>query len=364
MRELVKTGETVYAIGQGDDVGVYSRYGHKFEANSIGEFRAVIDRIINEHSDGQSVKTFIASSRYLDLILRKWPELWSMLNVIGPPLDLVRTLNRKTHAQELFARFGIPSPKTYLFEEYESIQDLPVIAKWDSNLHEQYENVVGKTTLIQTREELLRVVNWISELDEQIRDNLIFQEFISSSVHQVAYSGFWNQGKQKMGIVVEQKRQYPRGITSYAVECQCEVVHAKIEQVLSALNYTGFIEAEFLQERVSGSFYLLDINPRPWGYIKILRGKYSNFVQCVTEPWVIGEIEQAKVEFVDVHRDLMALIREQRKGFSPIQLIQGVAIAFKKSAVVNTFELDDMKPFVIGVTKAGFSKLRRREGPS
>ena len=84
----------------------------------------------------------------------------------------------------------------------------------------------------------------------------------------------------------------------------------------------------------------------------------------MTEPWVIGEIEQAKVEFVDVHRDLMALIREQRKGFSPIQLIQGVAIAFKKSAVVNTFELDDMKPFVIGVTKAGFSKLRRREGPS
>ncbi len=357
MRELVKTGDKVYAVGESGDIGFHSKYGVKLLADSFEDLQNVVHRIVEECKPTEDIKAFIASSRYLDLILREWPELFTKLDVVGPDLPLMTTLNRKSEAARLFASFGVRCPKFYFFHEHKSIEEFPIILKWNSNLYHASQDgagTIGKTTIIDTKEELTQVATSISQLESKIGENLIFQRFVCKNVRELGYGAFFYDGSEKMSIVVEQARQYPRGVSSYAPECQCESVlniKAKFARVLTVLGYTGFVEIDFLQDTLSGEGYLLDVNPRPWGFMPILSKKYRNFHECISIPTVMGEMVEGKVQFVDIHRDIVATLKEQVEDFSLKRLINDLRVTYGKNTVVNTFDRTDMKPFLWGIPK-------------
>ncbi len=123
------------------------------------------------------------------------------------------------------------------------------------------------------------------------------------------------------------------------------------------------MEIDLLQDTLSGEGYLLDVNPRPWGFMPILSKKYGNFHECITVPSVMGEVVEEKVQFVDIHRDVVAMLKKQAKGFSLRQLVSDVRAAYKKNTVINTFDLNDLMPFLWGVPKKAIVNLRRTKPP-
>lgn len=53
-------------------------------------------------------------------------------------------------------------------------------------------------------------------------------------------------------------------------------------EFVKELCYSGFLEMEYKVDANSGEIYLLDVNPRPWGWVSILGAVYPDFF-CVLE---------------------------------------------------------------------------------
>ena len=47
------------------------------------------------------------------------------------------------------------------------------------------------------------------------------------------------------------------------------------------LKYTGFLEMEYKIDALTGEPYLLDVNPRPWGWISILGTVYPDLYEVL-----------------------------------------------------------------------------------
>jgi len=358
IRELTKSGERVYAIGKANDIGLHSRYGKKYTVQDLSELRETVNRIVSEtHNNGDYLRTYIASSVFLDWILREWPGCFEELEVIGPAPSLLRKLNRKTDASLFFSTFGIGHPKFWPFCQYEEINSFPVILKWNSNLYcaDAYKGTIPKTIIINNEDELLRVVRDVEQLGHSVKADLMFQEFLSSSdVRELGYGAFYRSGRELMSIIVEQARQYPRGVTSYAVECigeESDGIRSRFAGILQKMNYSGFIEIDFLYSKVTNEILLLDVNPRVWGHIKILGKKYVNFADCITGSAAKGVSVSRPVQWVDFHRDVVAVMRNQRRSPSFKQFFNDVRSVLRIGTAVNTFEFSDPKPFLWGIPK-------------
>ena len=45
--------------------------------------------------------------------------------------------------------------------------------------------------------------------------------------------------------------------------------------------YSGFLEMEYKVDAVTHDIYLLDVNPRPWGWVSILGTVYTDFYRVL-----------------------------------------------------------------------------------
>ena len=94
------------------------------------------------------------------------------------------------------------------------------------------------------------------------------QPYLSDDKYsQIAVAGYFD-GKSSSLIAVEQKKQYPKGISAYVVDrtANYKCCIDSICKYLNKLAYTGFIEFEFKKNKETNELYLMDINPRTWGW--------------------------------------------------------------------------------------------------
>lgn len=129
-----------------------------------------------------------------------------------------------------------------------------------------------KTKIIHNKDELIKNSKYI--------DNCTIQTYLDpADYEQIAIAGFFT-GTVNSLISVKQLNQYPRGVASYVSlysDPHTEVLKKNISSFLNAISYKGFIEFEFKRKRKSGKIYLMDINPRPWGWFYYYLSAIRNF---------------------------------------------------------------------------------------
>lgn len=350
IQQLSKTSEPIYSIDRKGKIGFYSKFSTKIEINNVNDLKESVTNIISKN---ENVKGFITSSDLLNLIIEEMPELFNMIDIIGPTLSLSKTLNRKSDAYNLFSNHLIKFPESYFYNDYNQIQNFPIILKWNTEIPTlKFSDLpIGKTLIVKTKEEMLEVVKNIETYPSVIRDNILFQEFISNkNLHQIGFCGFFWHGKAKMNILVKQIRQHPQGMTSFAKELPSELYYDLIQHVSKILkdnDYNGFIEIEFLHDDATNNFYILDVNPRAWGYIKILTKKYPSFALLFEDFNKTIESVTKSVQFVDLQRDFIAIARRTIM-FKFKFLLKDIVSVIKPNTAVNIFELNDPKPFFVG----------------
>lgn len=150
----------------------------------------------------------------------------------------------------------------------------PIAAKPKASMNDK---VPFKFKKIQNRKEL-------EEL-KSIVDNCLLQPYLDSQHYkQIAVAGYFNGHKNSL-IAVEQKNQYPKGISAYVEDKTLanKTLINQIETYLAALGYKGFIELEFKQELTRLEYFLMDINPRPWGWFYYYLDSIQNFKDVFLE---------------------------------------------------------------------------------
>lgn len=117
-----------------------------------------------------------------------------------------------------------------------------------------------KTKIINNNEDLRKI--------DPLINKCLIQEFLSPEIYaQVDICGYFTGNANSLISIVEMN-QYPMGIASYVKQInseKCELLKKNIEKLLNSLNFKGFIEIEFKRNINSDTYYLMDINPRPWG---------------------------------------------------------------------------------------------------
>jgi hypothetical protein len=126
--------------------------------------------------------------------------------------------------------------------------------------HSGEGKVPFKTKLVSNDEELSKVFKHL--------DDCILQHYLSPrEFRQIDIGGYFT-GKSSSIISFVEKNQYPIGIASYIKHYESnsiDLLKDELTKLLNSLNYRGFIEVEFKQNKFNDQYYLMDVNPRPWG---------------------------------------------------------------------------------------------------
>lgn len=137
----------------------------------------------------------------------------------------------------------------------------------------------------------------------------ILQPYLSEKEYsQIAIAGYFDGSAGSM-IAVEQKNHYPKGISAFVVNTTLENhdVIARISEYLNEIKYIGFIEFELKKHKVTEEYFLMDINPRPWGWFYYYLDGIKNFNDFWNHGYPIRV--ELKASWVNLPRLILANIK-------------------------------------------------------
>ena len=286
-RQLHYITEKIYAIGRDDDVGMYSRYiakGRRYWATSKEDVLAAISCILQQ--EGEKPLLYISSDQYLTLLLEIKDDLEPLVELAGSGFDILRLINDKERTVEFCREHHIQIPESFSFSQFEAeeVQNYPVIVKWKEKVLCAGKNPIGKIRICEDQLEF-------SVLTQQIRQagvnpcSVYVQTYIrGNNGQQYSVGGYYHNGVPLACMSVNQICQYPQGISAVVQSTEKELTE-KLENIsmnfAQSVRFTGFLEMEYKVDSTTQVPYLLDINPRPWGWVSALGAAYEDFYKVL-----------------------------------------------------------------------------------
>jgi len=353
LREFGNMGLPIYALAKKEEAGIYSKYGNIFIMDSKKDFVSNIEKFITSiDAHGNKPRCYIAGGVFLKLIIEKYPELFRRMNIKPSPLKALNILTKKTSTYRLANSFGIRTPNTRslmeLLENKNLLNDmnLPLIAKWNEIPVDIFRP--KKIWLIREKKDLIEIGKCTNE---DHKKSLIVQEFIGKSFESsISYGGYYVNGKEKAGIIVKQIRQYPSGISSYVKEYAGKFSNQarnQATQIIQKLNFSGFCEFEYRICDKTDKLYLIETNPRPWGWIKILKLKYPQFEELLKYPDDPSPLTSVNnnCKWFNIQRDFRGIFNTFSKNKNIIDLLNAIN-SYRSQKIFDLLDFNDFHPFL------------------
>ncbi len=199
-------------------------------------------------------------------------ELSAHLRVPTPAFSSVRAAWDKRETYRLAQNLGIPTPRSWYPHDEDALAEVdfsrPVVIK--PAIKENFIYATGdKAWRADTREALREGFRSAARIVGGA-DQVIVQEMIpGGGERQFAYCALFKDGAALGEMTAHRHRQHPSdfGRASTLVETVDlpELAEPSI-QFLKAIDYYGLVELEYKQDPEDGTYKLLDVNPRTWGY--------------------------------------------------------------------------------------------------
>lgn len=279
-RQLARTGRSVGAIARPDDLGRHSRSlasGGCVVATSREE---VMDALFAYRKRFGSVYAVPSSDQYLTLLLHEQGETLAAFGMEAKEVRNFSLINdKKALVETLGDNAKMPASCSLESFENEGIR-YPCMVKWREKIIGRSSKAVPKAVEVRDPAEAEAVLDKV--LAEGFSaDDFILQELVfGDNSRQYSFGGYYEDGTLLAGIAVNQVGQYPQGISACVVEANDEhAVEAKAHsrQFAEKIEFSGFLEMEYKADEKTGELFLLDVNPRPWGWVSILGVKYPDF---------------------------------------------------------------------------------------
>ncbi len=120
---------------------------------------------------------------------------------------------------------------------------------------------------VNFRLKILKNENELNEI-KHCAEYCIFQPYLSQQEYnQYAIAGYYT-GNVNSLIVVKQLSQFPMGTSAFVMqdEEKMKLIKEKVAAYLTQIKFIGFIELEFKCSKDFQDIFLIDINPRLWGW--------------------------------------------------------------------------------------------------
>ncbi len=188
-----------------------------------------------------------------------------------PEWETVRLFAEKRETHELAARLGIPTPRTAYPRGLDDLDGLdlmfPVIIKPLSR-DPFYALTKQKAVRADDLQELRRVWEWASTVVPP--SELMVQEMVPGGADALYSLGcLFYDGRLRGRVVAHRTRQHPMDFghaTTFAETVDIPELEAMGTELLRGAGYEGLAEVEFMFDSRDGSYRLLEVNPRVWGW--------------------------------------------------------------------------------------------------
>lgn len=328
-RQLSKITSNIYAVGRPDDVGMYSKIIEKskrYYAVTADELESTLKAI--REREGQKPKLYICSDQYLSILVEEQERWDALVELVGADFNTLELINDKNTINTFCQKHDVKIPESVLFCEYRKNTFYPAIIKWVEKRIETAVNPIGKIKVCRDESEFEAVDRAIK--DGGIDDSELFvQTYIEGRNDcQFSVGGYYQAGDILADVVVNQIKQYPQGISAEVVTVSDDSICDDLRKITRAfareLRYSGFLEMEYKVSMNTGEYYLLDVNPRPWGWVSILGTVYKDFYR-VLEGYK-PEAEFRKTVWKSPLRILMG--KKNKQNVEPKENIHEYAVAY------------------------------------
>jgi D-aspartate ligase len=282
LHSLGRRGVRTFLLDSGPCVGRFCRYKEGFAtcppASEAGG-SALIDFLLNlaEKAGLEGWMLFPNSDEVVRALSMGRARLEGVFRVPVPEWEIIRIFAEKRETHELAARLGIATPRTRYPTNHQELAaidlDFPVIVKPLSR--DPFYGVTHcKAVRADDPSALASVWEWACGVVPP--SELMVQELIPGGAD-VLYSLGCNfsGGRLRGHVVAHRKRQHPMDFghaTTLAETVDIPELEALGTRFLSATGYEGLAEVEFMFDRRDGTFKLLEVNPRVWGWHTLAGG--------------------------------------------------------------------------------------------
>jgi len=260
----------------------------------------------------------------------------------------------KGHFPEFAKKLNLRIPETIPYNEIDRKEiEFPVIIK--PRVKEPFFRIIKKKAITANSRNHLKEI--VEQLPGEIPiDHLLIQELIpGDGSHQLSYAALFQDGQPVSEITACRKRQHPPDFgraSTYVHTISDDEIKTVGRQILQKLNYTGVAEVEFKRSSKTGELYLLEINPRTWGWHTIINSSKKNWLNKLHRGLVNQEnyeLDSTPVEgswfrlITDIPTALLIL---KNKEISLAELIKDYRA---KPKVFAVWDRSDPMPFFIEI---------------
>ncbi len=198
-------------------------------------------------------------------------QLESFFRITTPDWDIVRTPYDKKQSYTLAEKIGIPIPRSFYPGSEKDLQRIPIpypLILKPAVMRTFFKQTGKKVFRAADPGELARAYRKAAEIigPEEI---IIQEEIPEVSKHLFSFCPMFKEKKVLARVVAQRLRQHPMDFgqaSTYAVTVEMPELEEMGTRLLSAMNYYGLCEVEFIQDVRDGLFKFLEVNPRVWGW--------------------------------------------------------------------------------------------------
>ncbi len=324
VRSLGRHGIPVWVMTDEHLIAATSRYCRRRitrpEVDENQQVAFMLDLADRYHLDGWTI--FPTADDTAALVSRHHELLASRFILTTPPWKIMQWADDKRLTYSLAAKLGVSHPWTYSpkdrFDAAAVDCAFPVILK-PAVRESANPFTYDKAWRVDSREELLaRYDEACGMIDPEL---IMLQELIPGGGEcQFSFAAVCKDGIPVASITARRTRQYPMDFgrsSSYVESIEVPEVEDASHLLLAALSLDGLVEIEFKLDQRDGSYKLLDINPRVWGWHTLGRKAGADFPylewQLVHDEPVAKSQGRPGVKWIRGVTDLPVALREIRQ---------------------------------------------------
>lgn len=251
------------------------------------------------------------------------PRLAERFRVAVPPWEITQQFYFKEQAYEIAERIGVPIPRMYRADSVDELLaqeiEFPVVLK-PSCKENYYEKTNKKAHRANTPGELARCFTEMTELIPA--SQVVVQVFVAGGPnHLYSYATVFDGGRPMVGMSARRSRQHPMDFghaTTYAESVELPELEALATRLLTAMNYRGVAEVEFMYDEPSRTYKFLEINGRMWGWHTLAKAAGVNIPYAVYQLMTNAEIAPVKpqvgVKWIRLITDTPTVLGELVRG--------------------------------------------------
>lgn len=357
LTSLNKRGISTCLVDYEFSIGRFSRYTEmSFKCPHISDEKRFLeflkDLATKNNLEGWVICAYNDETIYF--LSRHKSELEQYYRIPTPDWEITRLIYDKKLTYQIAEEVGVPTPKTICPDTIDELMELdlsfPLIIK-PSVKANFYNKVKRKALRVENREELRTLYERICEVIPA--SEVMIQQLISGGpLNLFSFCPLFKDGQVLAYVTARRTRQHPMDFghaTTFAETVDIPELEELGTRMLSAIDYYGVAEVEFMRDPLDGEFKLIEINGRFWGW-HTLTGAAGVDMPYLLYRDMIGE-EVGNHPFIEGVKWIRPITDTPTAAFEilkgKLKLVDYLTSVRGKKEIAPAFSIKDPVPFLI-----------------